>query len=223
MSNSRCNTKLQTPNNTLTSTKYPTLLIFGPPGSGKGTVGRYLCNLANLCHLSSGDIFRGLSPDSPAGRLFHQYASQGLLVPDDVTIEIFNQYVCGLIATNRFFPSQQYLLLDGIPRTLPQAQVLSEYIDVKNIIFLDMPNREKLISRLQRRGKIEGRKDDMDVKVLEKRLEVFDKDTSDVLSHYPKNIISKINADQKPLEVMRDILIKIADILVAMPSADKPA
>lgn len=202
--------------------KFRCILIFGPPGSGKGTMGRFLSEAAGLCHLSSGDIFRGLSPQSPGGRLFHQYASQGLLVPDEVTIEIWYQYVSGLIATNRYMPSHQFLLLDGIPRTLKQAQILDQYLDVEHIIFLNVPDQNKLIERLQRRAKIEGRKDDADVSVLKKRLDVYAKETQAVLSHYPKEIVSTFNGDQRPLEVLRDILNKTTDIFTIMPSAQKP-
>ena len=94
------------------------ILIFGPPGSGKGTLGKSLSSAGNHFHLSSGDIFRGLSPESPAGKVYHNYAGKGLLLPDDTTIQIWHHYVHGLIATNRYFPEQQLLLLDGIPRTL---------------------------------------------------------------------------------------------------------
>ena len=71
------------------------ILIFGPPGSGKGTLGKFLSTAGNHYHLSSGDIFRGLSPESPAGKLFHTYASKGHLVPDEVTIQIWRHYVGG--------------------------------------------------------------------------------------------------------------------------------
>src|SRR3990167_1765416 len=110
------------------------ILIFGPPGSGKGTLGKFLSSAGNHSHLSSGDIFRGLSPESPAGKLYHSYASKGLLLPDEVTIDIWHHYVHGLIATNRYFPDEQLLLLDGIPRTLRQADLLSRYVEVTRII-----------------------------------------------------------------------------------------
>ena len=99
------------------------VLIFGPPGSGKGTLGKFLSSAGNHFHLSSGDIFRGLSPESPAGQLYHTYASKGLLLPDELTIEIWRHFVDGLIATNRYFPASQLLLLDGIPRTIRQADL----------------------------------------------------------------------------------------------------
>src|ERR1700722_12603237 len=106
------------------------VLLFGPPGSGKGTLGKFLSSAGNHFHLSSGDIFRGLSPESPAGKLYHSYAGKGLLLPDEETIQIWHHYVHGLIATNRSFPAQQLLLLDGIPRTRRQVELLEKHLQV---------------------------------------------------------------------------------------------
>ena len=192
---------------------FSSILIFGPPGSGKGTQGKFLSSAGNHFHLSSGDVFRGLSLESPAGKLYHQFAGKGLLVPDEVTIQIWHHFVLGLIATNRYFPSQQLLLLDGVPRTEAQVELISKYIDVKKIIVLRMSSKKKLIERLQRRALIEKRLDDMDEKVLLKRMEVYEKDTEAVIKHYSKNLITTFDADQKPLEVLRDILTKLSRVL----------
>jgi adenylate kinase len=190
------------------------ILLFGRPGSGKGTLGKFLSSAGNHFHLSSGDIFRGLSPESPAGILYHSYASKGLLLPDEVTIQIWHHFVHGLIATNRYFPSQQLLLLDGIPRTLKQAELLTRHIQVEGIIVLEIEQVEKLIARLQRRALIEKRTDDMDPQVLKTRMEVYQRDTLKVLKHYPQGLIHHFNADQKPLEVLRDVLVGLSGLLV---------
>jgi len=189
------------------------ILIFGPPGSGKGTQGKFLSSAGNHFHLSSGDIFRGLSPESPAGKLYHNYAGKGLLVPDEITIRIWHHYILGLIATNRYFPKEQYLLLDGIPRTLKQAQLLEQYIKVEAIILLLAKNQDILIKRMQRRAMIEKRQDDMDPDVLKTRFEVYEKDTKKVLSYYQNQTIYSFEADQRPLEVLRDILTNLCPLL----------
>ncbi|MES2200392.1 MAG: nucleoside monophosphate kinase [Chlamydiota bacterium] len=193
--------------------KFKTILIFGPPGSGKGTLGKFLSTAGNHFHLSSGDIFRGMDPDSPTGKLYHSYASLGNLVPDEVTIEAWCQYMQGQIATNHYFPKKQYLLLDGIPRTLLQAKILDQYIDVVKIVVLSMHDVEGLIKRLKRRALIEKRQDDADEAVLQNRMRVYTEETLALLSHYPRELISTFNADQKPLEVLRDILVELSDLL----------
>lgn len=189
------------------------VLIFGPPGSGKGTLGKFLSSAGNHFHLSSGDIFRGLSPESPAGKLYENYAGQGLLLPDEVTIEIWHHYVHGLIATNRYFPEQQLLLLDGIPRTLSQADLLDRHIQIQKILVLEAVDVEILIKRIQRRALIEERKDDLDSNVLRTRMEVYQKETSRLLKRYPSSLFAKFNASQKPLEVLRDVLIDLSSLL----------
>lgn len=192
---------------------FRSVLIFGPPGSGKGTIGKFLSIAGNHLHLSSGDIFRGLSPDSPAGKLHHIYASKGHLVPDEVTIQIWHHYVEGLIATNRYFPHQQLMLLDGIPRTLAQAKMCDKYLDVSKIIVLESAHPDVLIKRLQRRSLIEGRHDDKEEKTLKMRMEVYERETLCLLEHYPQNLIARFNAEQRPLEVLRDVLVELSSFL----------
>lgn len=192
---------------------FRTVIIMGPPGSGKGTQGKFLSSAGNHYHLSSGDIFRGLSPESPAGQLFHKYAGRGHLLPDEVTVEIWHHYVHGLIATNRYFPGEQLLLLDGIPRTKEQARILDRYLKVERIILLEAKSKEIFIKRLARRGLIERRHDDQDEAILKARMDVYEKETLRMLEHYPKELVSRFNADQKPLELLRDILVDLTDIL----------
>lgn len=191
------------------------ILLFGPPGSGKGTLAKFLSSSSNVFHLSSGDIFRGLAPESPAGKLYYSYAGKGHLVPDEVTIAIWRSFVAGLIATNRYFPDQQLLLLDGIPRTAPQAHMLDAYLQVLQLIVLEMDNVEAMLERMRRRALVERRHDDLQEDVLRTRMEVYQRDTVQLLKHYPPKLVSRFNADQRPLEVLRDVLVRLSPLLIS--------
>jgi adenylate kinase len=195
--------------------RFSAILMFGPPGSGKGTQGKFLGLVGSHYHLSSGDIFRGLSPQSPSGKLFYEYARHGKLVPDDATIEICRRYILGLIATNRYFPEKQLLILDGLPRTKRQAEILEDVIEVKKIILLDVPDRKVLIDRLEKRAAIEQRNDDQKRAVLEQRIRAYEQQTLAVLSHYPKSLIATFNAIQTPAQVLCDILHQLCPLLDA--------
>ena len=90
------------------------LILLGPPGAGKGTQGKILGQIPNLIHFSCGDAFRNLRVDSPLGRIFVDYASTGRLVPDEPTIELWKSSIEGWIATGKFRPEADTLVLDGI-------------------------------------------------------------------------------------------------------------
>lgn len=196
------------------SGRYSGILLFGAPGSGKGTVGKIIAEAGEHCHVSSGDIFRGLSPDSPAGSTFHTYASKGQLVPDEVTMDVWHGYVKGLIATNRFFPQKQLLVLDGLPRTVRQAEILDELVDIQKIVVLGADDLGVFVERLKKRATIEGRLDDADESVLQKRMDVYKAQTMSVLSHYESSQVAQINADQGRVAVLADVLESIRGISI---------
>ena len=168
------------------------VLIFGAPGSGKGTVGAKLAATTALKHLSTGDIFRGIAPSSESGKLLASYSSKGLLVPDEATVEIFGRFVEGLVNTNKLNPEKDTLLLDGIPRTVAQVDLIKPIVDVKHIFVLDIKDEATIVARLLNRAKIEGRKDDADENVIKNRLKVYKESTAKVLEKYDPKIISHI-------------------------------
>ncbi len=190
--------------------RYRAILLFGAPGSGKGTQGKILGQIPNFVHYSCGDAFRSLRVDSPLGRTFMEYAGKGSLVPDEPTIELWKQSVNGLVATGRFNPEADTLLLDGIPRNPNQARIMEEMIDVKAVFNLFCPAVDKLISRLQRRALKENRLDDANVDVIRNRLETYKRETRAVLECYPEAVIHQIDSTQEPLQVLLDILKIVA-------------
>lgn len=193
------------------------VLLFGPPGAGKGTIGQMICAAGNHFHLSSGNIFRHLSPESENGKLFHEFASKGKLVPDEVTLQVWKSFTRGLIDTNRYFPEQQLLLLDGIPRTYKQATLLAEHVDVIHIIVLDITNEDTILKRISRRAQIEKRTDDADYQIIKNRIEEYKNKTAEVLEYYNEEIIFHYNAENRPMEVLRDVLVGSTFILKTMP------
>lgn len=195
--------------------RYPSILMFGGPGTGKGTQGVVIGQLPNLVHLAMGDIFRGLDKESEIGEEFLSYATQGKLVPDELTIRVFRQHVDAKMSTGDIDPSYHTLVLDGIPRTITQVELLSDTIDVKRIVYLMMADRDALVARLSARATKSNRPDDADRDVILNRLEVYERETKPVLDSFPKKLIARVNADQPPLCVLRDVADAISGVVSA--------
>jgi adenylate kinase len=186
--------------------KYRTTLLFGAPGSGKGTQGKILGSIPNFYHFSCGDIFRNLTPDKELGRIFLEYSSRGQLVPDEPTIRLWHQNLQMAEHDGRFNPKTDTLVLDGIPRNLHQAQMLKGMVKVRFVFYLSCPDMSKLVARLQRRALRENRLDDANIKVIRQRLETYERETRPVLEYYGADIVRTIDSTQSPINVLRDIL-----------------
>jgi len=186
--------------------KYRTTLLFGAPGSGKGTQGKILGTIPNFYHFSCGEVFRNLTPDSELGKVFLDYSSRGQLVPDEPTIQLWRRNIDGAEMSGRFVPKTDTLVLDGIPRNLAQAKMLRNLLNVKVVFYLSCPVMNKLVARLQRRALRENRLDDANIKVIRQRLETYERETKPVLDYYGKDIVKTIDSTQTPVKVLRDIL-----------------
>lgn len=195
--------------------RYLSVLIFGCPGCGKGTQGAVLGQMPTLVHLAMGDIFRGLDRSTDIGREFQTYSTKGELVPDELTVRVFRNHVETKRQAGKIDADYHTLILDGIPRTTTQAELLAELIEVKRVIHLVMDDREALIARLIGRAKKWGRPDDTNRAVIENRIEVYERETRPVLHAYPKRLIVRVNADQPPLAVLRDLADCLVDIVPA--------
>lgn len=194
---------------------YRAILLFGNPGSGKGTQGQVLGQMPNLMHLAMGDIFRSLDKRSDIGKESSSYASQGLLVPDDLTVRVWREHVEALIGRGTYRPDYHTLLLDGIPRTTPQVELMGGLIEVRKIIHLVIENEDAVIARLSGRAKKSNRRDDADPAVIRKRIAIYKKATSPVLDSYNSDLLANINADQHPLAVLRDIAAALEPVVSA--------
>ncbi len=182
------------------------VLLFGAPGSGKGTQGRILGTIPNFYHFSCGDIFRNLSPEHPLGRIFLNYSSRGQLVPDEPTIQLWRHNMEVAEHGGRFNPATDTLVLDGIPRNTRQAQMLQDTVKVRFVFYLSCPDMGKLVARLQRRALRENRLDDANIEVIRERLETYERETRPVLEFYGPELVRTIDSTKTPIDVLRDIL-----------------
>lgn len=195
--------------------RYRSILMFGGPGSGKGTQGVVLGQMPNLVHLAMGDIFRALDKSSDIGREFLSYSTEGQLVPDELTIRVFRHHVDQGIKSGKIDLDYHTLVLDGIPRTTGQVDLLATVIDVKRIVYLMMEDRDALIARLMGRAEKSHRPDDADRSIIENRIDVYERETRPVLDAYPKKLVARVNADQPPLAVLRDVANCLIDAIPA--------
>jgi adenylate kinase len=201
--------------------RYKTVLLFGAPGSGKGTQGKILGVIPGFYHFACGDVFRSLDLQSETGRVFWEYSSRGELVPDEFTVDLWKNYIRGMELVNRFHPETEILVLDGIPRNVKQAQLMDDLLDVAKVIHLVCADMNKMVERLRRRALKENRIDDANDAVIRKRLSVYESETKPVLEHYSSDKIVQIDATMSQLEVLDEIIRVLAPIKKAHDSSDR--
>jgi adenylate kinase len=161
------------------------LILFGPPGAGKGTQSTKLIEKYNLTHISTGDLFRKhLKEGTPLGKLAQDYMSKGNLVPDQVVIDMVDEKIksSGKISG---------IIFDGFPRTIPQAEALDQLLEAKKtpitvLVELVVPE-EELRTRLADRAKKENRPDDAKPEVIENRISVYKAETVAVAKYYKQH------------------------------------
>ena len=185
---------------------YRTYLLFGAPGSGKGTQGKALGMVPRFFYCACGDVFRSIDTGTKVGQAFIQYSSRGELVPDEICIELWEESISGHVETHRFKPELDALLLDGIPRNLKQAELMESLIEVLKVFHLSCPDRSTLAERLKKRALKDNRLDDVNEAVIHKRLETYEIETKPVLGCDGSALIHKIDATQSPARVLWEIL-----------------
>ena len=183
--------------------------MFGAPGSGKGTQGKILGSIPGFCHLSCGDVFRGMDLRTQVGQAFLKYSSAGKLVPDDVTVDLWRQHMANMVTLGKFKPEIDHLVLDGIPRNAAQAKLLESDLQVEALFHLVCHDRAKLEERLKRRALRDNRLDDASDTVIHDRLQTYERETKPVLEYYGDKKVKEIDAEQFPFEVTRDILTQV--------------
>jgi adenylate kinase len=193
--------------------KYQAILLIGPPGAGRGTQGKVLGTVPRYFHCSCGDVFRSLTVDSELGRTFLDYSGRGELVPDQYTVRLWRESIQGRVQAGQFNPERDILVLDGLPRNLAQAELLTEALEVRAVFQMVCPDREKLVLRLQRRALRENRLDDANLDVIRQRLETYEIETKPVLDYYGLDLVHQIDSTRTPIQVLHSIL----EVLTAFP------
>jgi adenylate kinase len=160
------------------------LILFGPPGSGKGTQSERLIAKYGLKHLSTGDLLRSeIAGQTPLGLAAKSFMDKGQLVPDEVVIEM----ISSALDNN---PQARGFLFDGFPRTTAQAESLDKLLNQKNteiaVVLALQVSKQELIKRLLNRGLTSGRTDDINEEVIGARIEEYERKTSAVAEHYQK-------------------------------------
>ena len=157
-------------------------VLFGKPGSGKGTQAEHLSEKYELYHISTGDLFRkNISQDTKLGLLAKSYMDKGVLVPDEVTIQMLENEI-------NENPESKGFLFDGFPRTIAQAESLDKFLNsidmqINATIALEVDEKE-LISRIIDRGKTSNRSDDQDIEKIQNRFNEYNKKTSTLIRYY---------------------------------------
>jgi len=160
------------------------LILFGPPGSGKGTQAVTLAEKYGIIHISTGDLFRyEMSNNTPLGEKAKSYMAKGELVPDEVTVGMLRNKV-------EANPQAKGFIFDGFPRTVAQAQALDAMLKEKGqhvaaLLALEVTD-EEIIARILNRGKTSGRADDTDEATIRKRIDVYNRETAPVFDYYAK-------------------------------------
>lgn len=160
------------------------LILFGPPGSGKGTQSEKLTLKYGLKHLSTGDLLRSeIAGQTPLGLAVKNLMAEGKLVPDEIVIEMINSVLDNNPHVNGF-------LFDGFPRTTAQAEALDKLLVQKGteigLVLALQVSQQELIKRLLNRGRTSDRVDDVSEEVIAARISEYEKKTAAVAEHYKK-------------------------------------
>lgn len=191
--------------------KYRTYILFGAPGSGKGTQGKTLGTIPRFYHCACGDVFRSIDTRTKVGRAFLDYSSKGHLVPDEITVELWKEAIDAAVDAHKFKPDIDTLVLDGIPRNVSQAKIMDELIDVQKVFHLSCPDRDTLFTRLKKRALKDNRLDDANEEVIKRRLATYEEESKPVLGYYGKDRITCVDALQPPAKVLLEILHSVDD------------
>jgi adenylate kinase len=183
------------------------ILLFGYPGSGKGTQGKILSALPGFHHVAMGDILRSVTPTHPMFERVQSFLRRGDLVPDDLVMDLFFRYIESLNTA-----PEDFLLIDGVPRSARQTELLNQKIQVIKIFKLSVYDERIVIERLRGRARAQNRTDDASDEVIQHRLNIYRQETESCIRSYPGTILTRIQANQPIFDVHLDIIHALGKI-----------
>lgn len=190
------------------------LILFGPPGSGKGTQSQLMIEKYGLMHVSTGELLRNeISAGTPLGHEANRFITKGQLVPDEVVIGMLSSVL-------EKHPKSKGYIFDGFPRTAAQSEALDKLLALRKtaitrVLSLEVPE-EELVRRLLERGKTSGRSDDANEEIIRARILEYHNKTIPVADHYAKvKKFKKVKGDGS-IEETFDLLCREIDPLVAV-------
>ena len=185
----------------MSSHKKLVTLIDGPPGAGKGTIGKYLHQTGGFYHLSMGDLVRSKGLETPIGTL----------LPDDIAFTLLKDNLSDIILSD-----ETNILLDGFPRTMGEKNLLSHDFTV-NKVFILTCEPDISVERCLRRGENSGRISDIDKQTIQKRIQIYNEQTLEVLQTYPNDIVTLIDTGfETNVEKFKDKISNIIDQILVM-------
>ncbi len=177
------------------------ILLFGYPGSGKGTQGHILSALPGFDHVAMGDILRGLTVAHPLYEAIHGHVRQGNLVPDELVMELFARHIEPMGNG-----PNDLLVVDGVPRNRRQVDLLGKLVDVIKIFKLSVYDEQIVIDRIRQRARAQNRPDDASDDVIRHRLNIYRNETESCITAFPGFLLTRIQANQPVFDVHLDII-----------------
>jgi adenylate kinase len=189
------------------------VVLFGPPGSGKGTQSVRLAEAFNLVHISTGDIFREeLKNETPLGMEARKFMDKGMLVPDEVVIGMLGSKLDASLVKN-----PKGFIFDGFPRTITQAEALDrlmhhKHMSITGVLALEV-SEEELVKRIRLRGESSGRADDVNEATIRKRIEVYRNETEPVAGYYEiQGKLQRVKGEGGIEDIFGSLAIAIQDL-----------
>ncbi len=176
-------------------------LLFGYPGSGKGTQGKILSATPGFHHVAMGDILRSLSAANPFYDRAMGFIRKGDLVPDDLVMDLFFRYIEELKCA-----PDDFLIIDGVPRNARQVELLNGRVEVIKVFKLSVYDERLVMERLRKRARAQNRPDDASDEVIQHRLQVYRQETESCIKAYPGYIVTRIQSNQPIFDVHLDII-----------------